>query len=89
MGTGKLVAIRNASRRSALYGETRCCRKRSGGGGIVSSLWNTFADRKRKEDEALPSDMSSTSLLGGGLIAGDALAALGIGIAGLLATLAG
>jgi hypothetical protein len=30
--------------------------------------------------------MSTTSLLGGGLIAGDALAALGLGIAGLLAT---
>ena len=31
--------------------------------------------------------MSSTSLFGGGLIAGDALAALGLGIAGLLTTL--
>jgi hypothetical protein len=30
--------------------------------------------------------MSTTSLIGGGLIAGDALAALGIGIAGLVAT---
>jgi hypothetical protein len=30
--------------------------------------------------------MSTTSLVGGGLIAGDALAALGLGIAGLLAT---
>ncbi len=36
-----------------------------------------------------PSDMSTTSLVGGGLIAGDALAALGLGIAGLLATLFG
>ena len=35
---------------------------------------------------ALPSDMSTTSLVGGGLIAGDSLAALGLGIAGLLAT---
>jgi uncharacterized oligopeptide transporter (OPT) family protein len=60
-----------------------------GGGGILSSLYDTLADRRRKEDEALPSDMSSTSLVGGGLIAGDALAALGLGIAGLLATLAG
>jgi hypothetical protein len=33
--------------------------------------------------------MSSTSLVGGGLIAGDALAALGIGITGLVSTLAG
>jgi hypothetical protein len=31
--------------------------------------------------------MSTTSLVGGGLIAGDALAALGLGVAGLLATL--
>jgi F0F1-type ATP synthase membrane subunit c/vacuolar-type H+-ATPase subunit K len=31
----------------------------------------------------MPPDMSGTSLLGGGLIAGDALAALGLGIAGL------
>jgi len=33
--------------------------------------------------------MSSSSLFGGGLIAGDALAALGLGVVGLLATLAG
>jgi len=58
-------------------------------GGIVSSLYNSLASRRKKEDEALPSDMSSTSLVGGGLIAGDALAALGIGIVGLLSTLAG
>jgi hypothetical protein len=42
---------------------------------------------RKKKDEALPSDMSSTSLVGGGLIAGDALAALGLGVAGLLALL--
>jgi hypothetical protein len=34
----------------------------------------------------LPEDMSGTSLFGGGLIAGDALAALALGVAGLLAT---
>jgi hypothetical protein len=33
--------------------------------------------------------MSSTSLFGGGLIAGDALAALAIGIFGLLSTVLG
>ena len=61
-----------------------------GGGGIFSSAFETLAGRKRKrDDKALPSDMSATSLFGGGLIAGDALAALGIGIAGLLATVAG
>jgi len=31
--------------------------------------------------------MSSTSLVGGGLIAGDALAALGLGLAGMAAVL--
>jgi len=35
----------------------------------------------------LPSDMSFTSLVGGGLIAGDAIAALGIGIYGLIGAL--
>jgi hypothetical protein len=37
----------------------------------------------------LPSDMSFVSLLGGGLIAGDAIAALGIGMYGLIGALAG
>ena len=37
-----------------------------------------------KEGEALPEDMSTTSLVGGGLIAGDSIAALATGIAGLL-----
>jgi hypothetical protein len=36
---------------------------------------------------SLPSDMSVTSLVGGGFIAGDAIAALGIGIYGLINTL--
>jgi hypothetical protein len=39
--------------------------------------------------DALPSDMSFVSLLGGGLIAGDAIAALGIGMYGLIGALAG
>ncbi len=55
-------------------------------GGTVSSLYNALAPRKPGDD--LPSDMSSTSLIGGGLIAGDALAALGLGIVGLVGTLA-
>lgn len=58
-----------------------------GAGGIFSSAFETLAARKSRRDE-LPQDMSATSLFGGGLIAGDALAALGIGIAGLLATVA-
>lgn len=53
-------------------------------GGVVSSLINSLAPRPEGKD-ALPDDMSSTSLVGGGLIAGDALAALGLGVAGLLA----
>jgi uncharacterized oligopeptide transporter (OPT) family protein len=57
-------------------------------GGVLSSFINSLPKRKDKS-AALPSDMSTTSLIGGGLIAGDALAALGLGIAGLLGTLFG
>ena len=56
-----------------------------GAGGAFSSLFNSLSKR-RTEGAALPEDMNTTSLVGGGLIAGDALAALGLGIAGLLAT---
>lgn len=55
-------------------------------GGVISSFVNSLPKRARTEP-ALPSDMSTTSLVGGGLIAGDAIAALALGIAGLLATL--
>lgn len=55
-------------------------------GGVISSLINTVSRPKAGEDE-LPSDMSSTSLVGGGLIAGDALAALALGVIGLLSVL--
>jgi uncharacterized oligopeptide transporter (OPT) family protein len=55
-------------------------------GGVLSSVVNSLPRRKDKP-ATLPSDMSTTSLVGGGLIAGDALAALGLGIAGLLGTL--
>ena len=57
-------------------------------GGVLSSFINSLPKRKDKL-AALPSDMSTASLIGGGLIAGDALAALGLGIAGLLGTLFG
>jgi hypothetical protein len=61
-----------------------------GAGGIFSSAFETIAGRRsRRGNKELPQDMSATSLFGGGLIAGDALAALGLGIAGLLATVAG
>ncbi|EHP44536.1 Oligopeptide transporter, OPT superfamily protein [Cupriavidus basilensis OR16] len=57
-------------------------------GGIVASVLNRL---RKQEDapDALPGDMSTTSLVGGGLIAGDALAAVGLGIAGLLLTALG
>ncbi len=59
-------------------------------GGVISSLINALPQKKPAPgEEELPADMSSTSLIGGGLIAGDALAALGLGVIGLLATLAG
>ena len=53
-------------------------------GGAAASL-----PRKKDASEALPADMSTASLIGGGLIAGDALAALGLGLAGLLAAVLG
>ena len=54
-------------------------------GGVVASIANSMPKRK-DQAPALPEDMSTASLVGGGLIAGDALAALGLGLAGLLAT---
>jgi hypothetical protein len=59
-------------------------------GSAVSSLYNTRNARRGRragEAAALPSDMSPTSLVGGGLIAGDALAALSLGLIGLAHTL--
>lgn len=52
-----------------------------GAGGVAASLLESRA----RKDSDLPPDMSGTSLAGGGLIAGDALAALAVGVAGLLA----
>jgi uncharacterized oligopeptide transporter (OPT) family protein len=59
-----------------------------GAGGVVASLIDARAKRQRKRDAPgdageLPSDMTATSLVGGGLIAGDALAALGLGLVAL------
>ncbi len=61
-------------------------------GGVVASLYDAlqqwFSARSGKQvDDALPADMSTMSLIGGGLIAGDSLAALSVGIYGLLSTL--
>ncbi len=66
-------------------------------GGVISTLAdmagvNRHDSVSESDDPAVPalsSDMSTVSLLGGGLIAGDALAALGLGVAGLLATVVG
>lgn len=57
------------------------------GGGIFGSLFTAWAaGRKSAAANTLPSDMSTMSLVGGGLIAGDSLAALSIGVYGLLQT---
>jgi hypothetical protein len=72
-------------------------------GGVITSFSQTFSEKLKADKKAspiagqtpiaeseggeLPEDMSATSLIGGGLIAGDALAALGLGIAGLMKTL--
>jgi hypothetical protein len=54
-----------------------------GAGGVAGSLLAAREPARRD----VPEDMGSASLFGGGLIAGDALAAVGIGVAGLLAVL--
>ena len=61
-------------------------------GGVGASLFDVAqaklsARRPRPARRELPSDMSTMSLLGGGLIAGDSLAALSVGLYGLLKTL--
>lgn len=60
-------------------------------GGTLSSAFDTVQERRkaraaRIEHSDVPADMSTMSLVGGGLIAGDSLAALGVGIFGLLKT---
>jgi uncharacterized oligopeptide transporter (OPT) family protein len=65
-----------------------------GAGGIFSSVWNTLARRNAPEHSPdgehteVPEDMSTTSLVGGGLIAGDSIAALVLGVLGLMTQLA-
>jgi hypothetical protein len=58
-----------------------------GAGGVVAGLLDAHSRRNTPSRAALPQDMTGTSLFGGGLIAGDSLAALGIGLAGLLAAM--
>lgn len=58
------------------------------GGSVLSSASQSIAARRprKPEHKDLPEDMSTVSLVGGGLIAGDSLAALALGIYGLLQT---
>jgi uncharacterized oligopeptide transporter (OPT) family protein len=72
-------------------------------GGVLSSFAQTVEEETKRqispsvearaaqvaegELEPVPEDMSTTSLVGGGLIAGDSLAALTLGLVGLLGTL--
>jgi uncharacterized oligopeptide transporter (OPT) family protein len=58
------------------------------GGSVLSSVsqWVTSHRPRKPEEMDLPEDMSTVSLVGGGLIAGDSLAALGLGIYGLAKT---
>lgn len=66
-----------------------------GMGGILSSYATTLQEESAADnpkptgDSDVPEDMSTNSLLGGGLIAGDSLAALGLGVYGLLRTVVG
>ncbi len=63
-------------------------------GGIFASIFNWVEARRRVgptsgspgEGEAMPEDMSTTSLVGGGLIAGESLYALFLGLSGLVAS---
>jgi uncharacterized oligopeptide transporter (OPT) family protein len=61
-------------------------------GGVGASLFEVVqaklaVPRAKPATGELPPDMSNMSLVGGGLIAGDSLAALGVGIYGLVRTL--
>ncbi len=57
-------------------------------GGVISSWMENLKKRPEANpaEGEVPPDMSTTSLIGGGLIAGDSLAALTVGIIGLLKT---
>jgi hypothetical protein len=62
------------------------------GGGLLPGLYDSIRSRLNNRngkpaETGVPEDMSTISLVGGGLIAGDSLAALSVGIFGLLKTL--
>jgi uncharacterized oligopeptide transporter (OPT) family protein len=59
-------------------------------GGCLTSIVNTIADRlPKKKDEDIPEDMSTMSLIGGGLVAGESIYALAVGVWGLFRLLGG
>jgi uncharacterized oligopeptide transporter (OPT) family protein len=57
-------------------------------GSVIADVSQAAAPKSSKQAD-LPSDMSTVSLVGGGLIAGDALAALALGLIGLASAVAG
>lgn len=66
-----------------------------GSGGVIASVWNTVTKKLAPasasspgQGEALPEDMSTMSLVGGGLIAGESLFFLIAGLIGLASLLA-
>ncbi|MFY2563005.1 OPT/YSL family transporter [Corallococcus terminator] len=66
-----------------------------GAGGVIASVWNTVTKKRAPaaagspgQGEALPEDMSTMSLAGGGLIAGESLFFLIAGLIGLASLLA-
>ena len=60
-----------------------------GAGGVLSSVWNSITLKKGPADrggpDELPSDMTTTSLVGGGLIVGESLFYLAMALIGLSA----
>lgn len=57
------------------------------GASVFEGIQKKLASGKQIAEGELPADMSTMSLVGGGLIAGDSLAALTVGIVGLLRTM--
>jgi uncharacterized oligopeptide transporter (OPT) family protein len=60
-------------------------------GGVAGSLYQTYEEKLRLRKPKpgaveMPADMSTVSLVGGGMIAGEALASLAVGIFGLIAS---
>jgi uncharacterized oligopeptide transporter (OPT) family protein len=58
-------------------------------GGVISSVYDSLVElfgplKGSSADNEAPADMGGMSLIGGGLIAGDSLAALAVGVTGLL-----